>query len=42
MAGVTAGGHDKTRMKQAMINRRADLNAGEPVIGSFATNKDGI
>lgn len=40
MAGVTAGGHDKTRMKQAMLNRKADIAAGEPVIGSFATNRE--
>ena len=42
LQGVTAGGHDKTRMKQAMLNRKADISAGEPVIGSFATHKDGL
>ena len=26
--GVNAGGHDKSRMKHAMLNRKADLAAG--------------
>lgn len=38
MQGVTAGGKDKTRMKEAIINRRADNAAGAgqvaPVFGS--------
>ena len=36
---MVAGGHDKSRMKQAMINRKADINAGETVVAnSFGTN----
>ena len=31
--GVVAGGHDKSRMKHAMLNRKADLSAGETVVG---------
>lgn len=40
----TVGGKDKTRMKQAMLNRKADLSAGgNVVVGSaFSTNKDGL
>ena len=42
MQGVIAGGHDKTRMKHAMLNRKADLAAGETVVsGSFRTNLPG-
>ena len=37
--GVSANGVDKTRMKQAMLNRKADLAAGGNVVGSFGTNK---
>ena len=38
MAGVVAGGHDKSRMKHAMLNRKADIAAGETVVGgSFNT-----
>lgn len=37
--GVSANGVDKTRMKQAMLNRKADLAAGGSVVGSFGTNK---
>ena len=40
--GVNAGGKDKTRMKQAMLNRKADIAAGGTVVGSFGTNKDGL
>ena len=37
--GVVANGKDKTRMKQAMLNRKADINAGETVVASsFGTN----
>ena len=37
-----AGGHDKSRMKQAMLNRKADINAGETVVASsFGTNHRG-
>lgn len=37
---MVAGGHDKSRMKQAMINRKADINAGETVVAnSFGTNQ---
>ena len=37
-----AGGHDKNRMKHAMLNRKADLAAGETVVsGSFRTNIKG-
>ena len=40
MQGVVAGGHDKSRMKQAMLNRKADINAGETVVArSFGTNQ---
>ena len=28
LQGVSAGGHDKTRMKQAMLNRKSDLTSG--------------
>ena len=39
---MVAGGHDKSRMKQAMINRKADINAGETVVAnSFGTNYRG-
>ena len=41
--GLTVGGKDKSRMKQAMLNRKADLAAGGEVqMGSFNTNKDGL
>ena len=40
LQGVVAGGHDKSRMKQAMINRKADINAGETVVAnSFGTHQ---
>ena len=36
--GVNAGGHDKTRMKHAMLNRKADITAGGLVAsGDFMT-----
>ena len=37
MQGVVANGKDKTRMKQAMLNRKADIAAGGTV-GGFGTN----
>ena len=37
--GVNAGGHDKSRMKHAMLNRKADIAAGDLVAsGDFMTN----
>jgi hypothetical protein len=40
LQGVVAGGHDKSRMKQAMLNRKADISAGETVVASsFGTNQ---
>ena len=40
LQGVVAGGHDKSRMKQAMLNRKADLAAGGKVVASsFGTNQ---
>ena len=42
MQGVIAGGADKSRMKHAMLNRKADIAAGEMVANSFRTNKDGL
>ena len=39
LQGVVAGGHDKSRMKHAMLNRKADIAAGETVVsGDFRTN----
>ena len=40
LQGVIApNGHDKSRMKQAMLNRKADINAGDTVVASsFGTN----
>ena len=38
LQGVVAGGHDKSRMKQAMLNRKADIAAGGKVVGSFGAN----
>jgi hypothetical protein len=38
LQGVSAGGHDKTRMKQAMLNRKADLNAGGSVVNNFGNS----
>lgn len=36
--GVNAGGHDKSRMKHAMLNRKADITAGGLVAsGDFMT-----
>ena len=38
--GVNQHGHDKTRMKQAMLNRKADIHAGEAVLsGNFGMSK---
>jgi len=42
LSGVIAGGKDKTRMKQAMLNRKADATNGGKVIGNFGTNIDGL
>jgi len=42
MKGVNAGGTDKSRMKHAMLNRKADLAAGEMVAGQFRTNVNGV
>jgi len=42
LQGVTAGGHDKTRMKQAMLNRKADLNAGGEVVNTFGAGNSGV
>ena len=40
LQGVVAGGHDKSRMKQAMLNRKADIAAGDTVVASsFGTNQ---
>ena len=37
--GVNAGGHDKSRMKHAMLNRKADIAAGGLVASAdFMTN----
>ena len=38
MQGVVATGKDKTRMKQAMLNRKADIAAGGTVVGTFGAN----
>ena len=36
--GVVANGKDKTRMKQAMLNRKADVAAGGKIVGTFGAN----
>ena len=38
MQGVVANGKDKTRMKQAMLNRKADVAAGGKIVGTFGAN----
>jgi hypothetical protein len=41
LAGVNAGGRDKTRMKQAMLNRKSDINA-DGSAKSFESNTFGV
>ena len=40
--GVIAGGKDKSRMKQAMLNRKADNSAGGASMANFGSAKGGL